>query len=323
VKAVFSIAALFLLMLSYTVVRATEVVRLVDVSHANCSAPCQRSAVVFIHGILGSHETWQNGAINWPSLLAGDPEIGDKVDVYRVDFDSYLFTAGPSIIDVTQGLERHLDGLFRAKKHSKIFLIGHSLGGNIARAYLMHIKLKYGHRLLSSFKVTYTLGTPMEGSSLATLAVFASQNQHLRVLLPIKVNDFQQMLNKNSVDIVNKRTALDRHGGYCPAISVLSAYEMQPMAIVGTVVSAESATKYSDDAKGFAKNHSTLAKPRDRSDAVYKWVTDSMRECIAGRGVCEERMTEACVKPAEDWSEAEPRLAPASSERMAPPPAPR
>lgn len=272
------------------------VVRIVHESRGTCSVPCRKAAVVFIHGLMGSEATWQNGTSSWPRLLATDPEIGNKVDVYRVDFDSYLFASGPSIVDVLGELQEQLDSLFEKNKYPKIFLVGHSLGGNIARAYLLHIKAKYGHRVLSLFPVTYTLGTPMLGSSLAHLALFASQNQHLRVLLPIKINDFQQLLNLTLVDMMNKH-----HQTFCPKMSLFAAYEMQPMGIAGIVVSKESATTYSTSAQGFNKNHSTLVKPLNRSDLAYKWVTDSMSTCIAGKDYCSEPILPECGRLEGGW----------------------
>lgn len=301
-------------LLILSILAQAEVVRVVHESQGTCSAPCQKAAVVFIHGLMGSKETWQNGTSFWPSLLATDPDIGDKVDVYRVDFDSYLFAPGPSIVDVLGELQEQLDSLFETNQYSKIFLVGHSLGGNIARAYLLHIKAKYGHRVLSLFPVTYTLGTPMLGSSLAPIALFASQNQHLRVLLPIKVNDFQQLLNLTLVDMMNKH-----HHFFCPQMSLFAAYEMQPMGIAGIVVSKESATIYSTFTRGFNKNHSTLVKPLNRSDLAYKWVTDSMSTCIAGKDYCSKPILPDCGRLPEGWPnpqfEVVPRLSPASGTR--------
>lgn len=104
-------------------------VRIIDESKVACSAPCERTAVVFIYGILGSKETWQNGTAFWPELLSSDPIIGDKVDVYRVDFDSDLFAQGPSIVDVLKELQGQLDTLFETKEYSKVFWSVTALAG--------------------------------------------------------------------------------------------------------------------------------------------------------------------------------------------------
>lgn len=298
-KAILCRAAILSLMLLSFASRA-EVVRVIHESPTECTAPCQRAAVVFIHGVMGSKETWQNGTASWPNLLATDPIVGDNVDVYRVDFDSYLFSPGPSLVDVLIELEQQLDHLFETKQFPTVFLVGHSLGGNVARAYLLHIKAKYGHRVLSKFRVTYTLGTPMLGSSLASLASFVSQNQHLRVLLPIKVNDLMQLLNKTLIEILSKHSDVS-----CPKMSFFAAYEQLPMG-VAIVVSEESATRFADVSEGFLKDHSTLVKPQGRSDLVYKWVTGSMATCIAGTDYCSQPILPECGRLAEGWPD--PRL---------------
>lgn len=282
-------------LLLVTIAAEAEVVDLIDVSKSNCNAPCERAAVVFIHGITGSKDTWENGNNSWPNLLANDPSIGDKVDVWRIDFDSYLFFQGPSLVDVMLSLQKQLDRLFERKKYSTVFFVGHSLGGNIARAYLLHIKAKYGHRVLSRFRVTYTLGTPMLGSSLAKLATFVSRNQQFRVLLPIKVNDFQQLLNMTLLQTASKNYNLS-----CPGTFLVSAYEKKKIAGV-IVVSEESATESAADSRGFQKDHLTLAKPQDRIDDVYKWVTESMATCLAGEHFCSEPIRRECGRLPDGW----------------------
>jgi len=267
-----------------------DVVRVVPESIVECSTSCERAAVVFIHGLLGSHDTWKNGTAYWPALLTTDPNLGNKVDVYRVDYDSYMFSAGPSLGDVLKEVQAKLDPILLQPKYRRVFLIGHSLGGNVARSYLMHIKTRYGHPILSKFRITYTLGTPMLGSSLATVASFASSNQHLRVLLPIKVNDFQQSLNMTMFDVTKKAAV-----GICPGIYIHTAYETQPMGAAGIVVDEASATAYSNHKQGFARNHSNLVKPVDRNDEVYLWVANSMQSCLKNEGVCERDITPQCL----------------------------
>lgn len=303
-----------LVLLIGSIAARAELVRLVDESRISCPVPCTRAAVVFIHGILGSRETWQNGSSFWPTLLATDPAIGEKVDVYRVDFDSYMFLEGPSLVDVLTELQDRLDTLLETKKYNKVFLVGHSLGGNIARAYLLHIKAKYGHRTLSAFRVTYTLGTPMLGSSLASIAAFASQNQQLRVLLPIKINDFQQLLNVTLNDVENKH-----HQVFCPPMILFSAYEKQPMGLMGIVVPEQSATMNAYKKQGFDKNHSTLVKPMDRADPVYRWVADSMATCIAEQDYCRTPILPECGRLPDGWPdpklEVVPQLSPSGMSR--------
>lgn len=293
--------------------RADAIVRITQESPVSCTEPCERSAVIFIHGILGSQATWENKAktTSWPIMLAIDPELKGSIDVYRVDYDSFLFSAGPSIVDVLKGLEEQLDAILIEKQYKKVFLIGHSLGGNVARAYLMHIKAAFGHRALSSFNLTFTLGTPVQGSDLANIARLASSNQQIRVLRPIKINDFGQLLNLTLNDIENKHQQV-----FCPKLLSYAAYEKLPEPMIGLVVSEGSATASASVAKGFDRTHTTLVKPEDREDDVYKWVKSNMMACIKGSTICQPR-TPACGSLPEGWPnpkfEVTPALKPGSS----------
>ena len=86
-------------------------------------------------------------------------------------------------------------------RYAKVIFICQSLGGIVARQYLLHVKNRYGHTALGHFRLVITLGTPMQGSSLTRLAVLASSNEQLRVLGPIRRNDYLQLLNHTVLDL--------------------------------------------------------------------------------------------------------------------------
>ena len=84
--------------------------RLVAESAEPCAEPGDRAAVVFIHGYTGARETWTSGQAYWPALLAGDSDLEDRLDIYSVVYDSFLFS-GPPISEVVADLEKDLDAL--------------------------------------------------------------------------------------------------------------------------------------------------------------------------------------------------------------------
>jgi pimeloyl-ACP methyl ester carboxylesterase len=265
---------------------AQEIVRIIRESKNTCRAPCDRTAVVFIHGLLGSRETWANDEnITWPEMLATDPDVGPMLDVYRVDYDSFLLKKSPGIVDVFKSLQPQLDAIFAQAQYSKIVLIGHSLGGNVARGYLLHVKAHFGHRVLSFFPLTITLATPRLGSDLARIARVASPNPQIRVLQPIKANDFGQLLNLTLDSVMYKHDSV-----LCPALINFAAYEEAPTPGVGIVVSEQSAT-YA------AGNHSSLVKPHDRGDEVYTWVKKSLIDCISNTEICRSVPPECGQQP--------------------------
>ena len=258
--------------------RADSGLRLVAESAEPCAEPCDRAAVVFIHGYTGARETWTSGQAYWPALLAGDSDLKDRLDIYSVVYDSFLFS-GPPIREVVADLGKELDALMVQKRYAKVIFICHSLGGIIARQYLLHVKNRYGHTALGRFRLVITLGTPMQGSSLVRLAELASSNEQLRVLGPIRTNDYLQLL----IDTVRDFTA--KHEG-CPSLKVFAAYEELGVTGVGIVVDKESATLDASEVKGFNRDHISLPKPAGTSDEVYVWAKRSMVDCLDGLGAC-------------------------------------
>jgi pimeloyl-ACP methyl ester carboxylesterase len=253
---------------------AEPIARLTTHRATECAVPCPRAAVIFIHGITGSKETWGSPAGNlyWPTMLASDAALANDIDIYQVDYDSTLFS-GPAAVAIETDIEKILDKLILEKQYSKVIFIAHSLGGILARTYLLHVKHTYGHAALSRFRMVITLGTPNEGSSLANLARLATDNEQIRVLRPIDVNDFQQLVNKSMREIQEK------HEG-CPSLRTFAAFEQKPVLLLGIVVEEASATRDAFARIGFQRNHMELPKPASLDDPVYTWATRLVAICV-------------------------------------------
>jgi pimeloyl-ACP methyl ester carboxylesterase len=255
--------------------------KLIPESVHPCDAPCARMAVIFFHGITGSRATWFNAPTQfyWPSALGEDPLLADKLDVYRVDYTSTTWS-GPSFNDIGSSVALAIDPLMIQRRYSKVVLIGHSLGGIVAEAYMIHVKLRYGHQALSRFPILITLGTPFLGSSLASLAQLVATNPQLRILVPISQNDLQQYVNRAWTDVAGKHLACaqQRNSGVAGLINY-AAYEGSPTPGIGIVVSQQSATLHATTAVQIDRTHIGLPKPADRSDQLYAWVRDALLKC--------------------------------------------
>lgn len=269
-----------LFILFASIFSANAQVTILQDNHPNCSTPCSRIAVIFIHGLTGSQETWTNGTgSSFPKLLAEDPVLHDQLDVYSVNYSS-LWNSGPPIVQVTRELSSELDNLIKEKRYSKIVFIAHSLGGNIAREYLAHVKLKYGHAALSRFRLVITLGTPFSGASLARFADLFSSNEQIRSLIEIRKNDFLQLLEQTQTDYLSKKL-----NNQCNSLEFDAGYETRPVGLA-VIVSEESATVGATRAAKFDKNHIELPKPPNRDDEVYEWVRNELRMCVEGQARC-------------------------------------
>ena len=273
--------AMFLLAIMFSApALASEKIVWLSEEHVDrdCVVPCARTAVVFIHGITGSQTTWgdPSGHYYWPKMLSVEPDLYSALDIYRVDYTSN-YGSGPAAVRIKAALEKELDAIMIKKRYTKVIFIAHSLGGLITKAYLTHVKNRFGHPALSRFRMVITLGTPNEGADLANIAWLGTQNEHMRVLRTIDVNDFVQLLGSIARDFREKHED-------CPTLRTFAAYEKEAAYGLRIVVNQVSATKDAYATEGFEKDHLELSKPQSRSDRVYRWATDAVRGCVQNDG---------------------------------------
>jgi hypothetical protein len=166
--------------------------------------------------------------------------------------------------------------------YSKVVFVAHSLGGNIALEYYVHVATKYGHTATSRFPLIISLGTPFAGSFAADVWSLVSRNQQVRSLIRIQNNAFIQLLNNTRKDIVLKRS-----DNFCSPLDLDAVFETEPVGVT-QIVSRESATKDATRVAGdgFGTNHLDLPTPTDRRDKVYEWVSQEIALCADGQDRC-------------------------------------
>jgi pimeloyl-ACP methyl ester carboxylesterase len=127
--------------------------------------PHASRVVVFVHGVLGSKDTWtaKNGAY-WPEMLKSDPTFR-SVDVFDYEYDSPLLASGLSIDELADDLRRVAMHHEIFTKHKDVVFLCHSMGGLVVRAFL----LKY-REFAPQVSMIYFFATPTTGSSLAQVA---------------------------------------------------------------------------------------------------------------------------------------------------------
>jgi hypothetical protein len=146
---------------------------------------------------------------------------------------------------------------------------------------LHEIKTRYGHAARAQHAYVITLGTPVLGSDVASLASplkkFLGINDDL--LRSLKTDNlFLTMLNRFREMEKRKSAELG-----CRGVNLHAAYEQQRVAGLVTVVTEKSAalavaTLASSPIVGFERDHFQIAKPRDRKDLIYRWVLDILVE---------------------------------------------
>ena len=168
-------------------------------------------AVVLIHGLTGNDETWvnSNGNSLKDLLKASDKRIENYCDFYEYNYYSKLieFMDGivakygsnllskipffpkklsekknrknKTIAHLASGLETELR--VRFIDHSEIILIGHSLGGLVAKKLILK---RIEDRNIDNITGYISIATPHHGSLKALLTKF-SKNKHAKELEPL------------------------------------------------------------------------------------------------------------------------------------------
>ncbi|EPH11251.1 hypothetical protein HMPREF9713_01736 [Myroides odoratimimus CCUG 12700] len=136
------------------------------------SNPNSDTVIVFIHGLGGGYTTWKKFANILHEEWKENDAFSLKYDHYynnTVEIPVYSFFTKSFFGDNIETLSRHLDSVIRSlcKYYENIILICHSMGGLIARKYIIDLLNK--ERDLGKIKALITYATPHLGSSLANV----------------------------------------------------------------------------------------------------------------------------------------------------------
>lgn len=221
--------------------------------------------VLFIHGLSGSTAT------TWAHMLKVFDSDADLLDysygcyqypttLFRLPFTKRM--AG--IPQIASGLRTHIQHHFPDKK--RIMLVGHSLGGIVARHYILD-ELKSRTKINVSGLVLYA--TPHTGSSLANIgSTLSFWHRHLKQL-----SIGSETLNSINVDWV--RTEAEKH---IPTIYIVGGAD--------AVVTEQSAAPYigCDNIKTLIEcGHLDIIEPHGLSDTRYKILKDFLLESMPNK----------------------------------------
>jgi pimeloyl-ACP methyl ester carboxylesterase len=93
--------------------------------------------IVFVHGVLSNGDScWRHkSGAYWPEIVANDPEMSD-LGVYVFTYRTGVFSGSYRLADAVDALKEHL-GLDGISGSTGLMLICHSMGGIVARKYLV------------------------------------------------------------------------------------------------------------------------------------------------------------------------------------------
>jgi pimeloyl-ACP methyl ester carboxylesterase len=204
---------------------------------------------VFVHGIFGnSVDTWTTGTSYWPDLISKDPTF-DGADIYVLQYPSKRNTTF-SIDELSDSMRLRLrDAGIEDKK--RIIFLAHSMGGLVARAYLLKYKDIAPH-----ISFMYFLSTPTTGSQLASLVSLASSQPQL---VDMKVDISNAYLG----NLVRQWLAAGvEFPSYC-------AYEKRATFGINVVTFESGSALCNKALDPIDADHFSIAKPADQDADVY------------------------------------------------------
>jgi pimeloyl-ACP methyl ester carboxylesterase len=235
--------------------------------------------IVFVHGFGGdAKSTWTSPTgTSWFSLMKDDPGFA-AFDVYSIGYFSPLVGKASDIDEIaTRVLQTEiLDTLLT--NYEEAYFIAHSMGGLVLKRALVKLRGNPDRDMsdkLHKVGAVIFISTPSAGAKLGDWASWFSFNPQLQNM---KTEEGATYLN--SVDS-DWRQLLKGRPSHRLFPRSLCAYETLPTHGVKVVPKLYSEAACDIDAVGFDFDHVQIAKPLDRDNLVYRWVTARISETSA------------------------------------------
>jgi len=215
--------------------------------------------ILFVHGLGGdAEETWRaRGRDGFAELIAKDAALSSEADVKFFSYPTSLLrlpfsSVAPSIRDLAEGLDSQLR--LRYKEYKSIALVCHSLGGLVARKYLVE-EAKRSPDLKSRVDKLLLFAVPNHGSALAPIGRLISwKHNQLRQLC--RASDFLEELNSDWAAFMAGKDLDVQYvvAGQDRVVDKLSAVKQWGNENVESVLGAD---------------HLSIAKPSSHDDDAY------------------------------------------------------
>ncbi len=141
------------------------------------------TAIVFVHGILGSaNDSWRSSDHYWPDLMVKDAAFNGS-SIFVIDYPTSVW-ANYSIDELAESMRVDLRGN-GIDKHRRIVFLAHSMGGLVTRAFMLK-----NRKIAAKTVFTYFYSTPTTGSQIAKLARIAVKNIQLKQMKPMDSESF-------------------------------------------------------------------------------------------------------------------------------------
>ncbi len=245
----------------------------------------KRRLILFIHGLTGSEDTWENSnGTTFPSLLCQDETINDNFDIAYFNYYSKFFNvtekAGIVRKYLNKALSRpvsttkknvsiqdlskyfHTEIEVKCKKYQEVIVIAHSMGGLITKGC---ISIDIEKNRPSKIKLFLSLAVPHHGSSLASPAKLLSSNVQLEQLKTL--SDYgTKLCNIWQQNNLRPPTKYFR-GLYDDIVDENSAIAID---------------KVEQDTRTVPEDHESIAKPEDNNNTTFLGVSQYIHDYLNG-----------------------------------------
>ena len=162
--------------------------------------------VIFIHGIFGDGiGTWTHSSgVSWLSLLVQDSRF-KEYGIYLVTYPTPKVERASGIEEIANGVLLELEDQRIFERYNEIYLIGHSMGGLIAKRILVDLNRVTQIDKLRRVKAVFYISTPAQGAPLAEVGSWLSKNPQLKDMIPADLNSFLQVIENMWQNLMRDR----------------------------------------------------------------------------------------------------------------------
>jgi protein SERAC1 len=251
-----------------------------------------KNLIVLIHGFIGSEKTWvkEDGSMPFINQLLEDDEVQNNFTIGTFEYHSNLVTLFPKtkaflgmikgkkspynlpIEQIAELLQTVLS--YRYDNYENIVLIGHSMGGLVAKRYVLNDIAKNSS---SRVKLYVSVATPHNGADLATIGTALIDNVQMKDLQPL--SESVTSMGNEWVQCTSLPKRLYAQGSY------------------DRIVPRESSVSFDRDSQEVIycdEDHSSIIVPNTRS-IVVDAITKELKEIIKEQKIKEIENQESFV----------------------------
>ncbi|WP_339547690.1 esterase/lipase family protein [Pseudomonas sp. RA_35y_Pfl2_P32] len=271
-----------------------------------------RDAIVFVHGIYGSTDTFKNSntGFDWPKNI-GSSIRGRPIDVFSLEYQNAMVAwakdKNPSFDVVAREVKELLKPL-RMKKYRSIGFITHSLGGNVISTYMVMLLTNPGHPQRSQVGYVINLATPTYGSQIADISSSLKDTLGMNDYLLESLK--QDNLYLVMLEVFRSEENTKSLGNGCRPSNLYLAVENKTIGGVPIVLADSASGQREEDVRArllggrrvatgvrkFDRDHIAISKPDGVDDDVYKWVGDILNSEFVRLSEWDERVKDKPAK---------------------------